>query len=225
LENDKEKSVLNFRSTKGCSALFCAAANDHPDVVKLLLMEGAKLELEDVHGETPLIKAAANGCDNVLTLLFAEPGVGPNFRDRYGRTAMYMAAAEGHIETAKALLHEHHCDPNISDNCGRTSLWIAAKRGHRAVIDVLQAGADVVASDADLCAAHELSRTCALVCDICTLGIVLTEFHYHCHICGNGAWDICADCKELGIACLDSAHVLVRRTMRDSGDDWIEVAG
>jgi ankyrin repeat protein len=225
LEHDKEKSILNFRSTKGCSALFCAAANGHSDVVKLLLMEGAKLELEEVHGETPLIKAAVNGCDNVLTLLFAVPGVGPNFQDRYGRTAMYMAAAYGNDKTVEALLHEHYCDPSIADNRGRTPLWIATRNGHRKVVDVLQAQAGVVASDGDLCVVREFNGISRLVCDICTIVIAPAEFHYHCHICGIGDWDICADCKDFGMACLDNTHALVKRTMRDSGDDWIEVAG
>jgi ankyrin repeat protein len=224
LGNDKEKSVLNFRSTKGCSALFCAAANGHSDVVKLLLMRGAKLDLEDVYGETPLIRAAMNGCVDVLQPLFEVPGVGPNFRDRYGRTVMYMAAARGHFETVEALLHEHHCDPSIADNYGRTPLWIATKGGHREVVDALPADDNVVISDADLRTARESVERSRLACDACSISIASTEFHYHCYICGNGDWDICADCKDFGIACLDSAHVLVRRTMRNSGDGWIEVA-
>jgi hypothetical protein len=224
LEYDTEKRVLNAKSTKACSALFCAAANGYPDVVKLLLMEGANLELEDIHGETPLIIAAANGYGKVLTLLFVVPGVGPNFKDRYGRTAMYMAAACGNDETVGALLHEHDCDPSIADNCGRTPLWIATKKGHRKVVDVLQAQAGVVASDGDLCVVREFDGISRLVCDVGTIIIAPAEFHYHCHICGHGDWDICAECKDFGMTCLDDTHALVKRTMRDADNVWTEVA-
>jgi ankyrin repeat protein len=224
LKYDTEKRILNAKSTKACSALFCAAANGYPDVVKLLLMEGANSELEDIHGETPLMIAAANGYGKVLTLLFAVPGVGPNFKDRYGRTAMYMAAACGNDETVGALLHEHDCDPSIADNCGRTPLWIATKKGHHKVVDVLQAQASVVASDGDLCVVREFDRISRLVCDVCTIVIVPAEFHYHCHICGHGDWDICAECKDFGMACLDDTHALVKRTMRDADNVWTEVA-
>jgi ankyrin repeat protein len=224
LEHDKQKSVLDFRSTKGRSALFCAAANGHHKVVKLLLAQGAKVELEDVLGETALIKAATNGRTNVLTLLFAVPGIGPNFKDRYGRTAMYMAAARGHLETVKTLLDKHRCDPNIADNCGRTPLYIATKKGHRTVVDALHADAKVVIRDGDTCATRDFSKQSNLVCDICTIRVAPAEFHYHCHICGNGDWDICAECEDLGMVCLDDTHVLVKRTMRDDDNVWIEVA-
>jgi ankyrin repeat protein len=224
LKYDKDKIVLDFRSTKGCSALFCAAANGHTDVVKLLLIEGANLELEDVHGETPLIRAAINGHINVLTLLFAMPEIGPNYRDRYGRTVMYFAAAHGNAEAVKTLMHKYQCDPSIADSCGRSPLWIATKRGNRAVVDALQSEADVVVSDEDFEAARELDRTSTLTCDICRTRIAPSSFHYHCHVCANGDWDNCAECKDLGMTCLDDTHILVKRTMRIADKVWIEVA-
>jgi ankyrin repeat protein len=224
LKHDKDKIVLDFRSTKGRSALFCAAANGHTDVMKLLLIEGAKLDLEDVHGETALTIAAISGRINILTLLFAMPEIGPNYRDRYGRTVLYFAAAYGNARAVKVLMHKYQCDPSIADSCDRSPLWIATKRGHREVVDALQSEAVVVVSDEDFRAARELERTSNLTCDICRISIAPSDFHYHCHVCGNGDWDNCAECKDLGMTCLDDTHTLVKRTMGVAEKAWIEVA-
>jgi hypothetical protein len=137
---------------------------------------------------------------------------------------MYFAAAHGNAEAVKTLMHKYQCDPSIADSCGRSPLWIATKRGNRAVVDALQSEADVVVSDEDFEAARELDRTSTLTCDICRTRIAPSSFHYHCHVCANGDWDNCAECKDLGMTCLDDTHILVKRTMRIADKVWIEVA-
>jgi hypothetical protein len=182
------------------------------------------VELKDVYGEIAVARTVVNGHNSVLTLLFAVPGVGPNFRDRHGRTPLYWAAAHGNKDTMKALLYEHHCDPSIADNSSRTPLWIATKRSRRAVMDTLQAaGSHVGVSEEDICATHESDGRSNLACDVCRVNIAAADFHFCCTICGNGEWDICAECKDLGMTCMDDTHVPVKRTMRDDEGIWIEV--
>jgi hypothetical protein len=178
-------------------------------------LESARPEQEDIHGETALSRAAMHGHDDVLTLLFAVPGIGPNFQDRYGRTALWWAAAYGHINTVMFLLHEHQCNPDIADSCGRTPQVIAGKKNHRSIVDLLRSeeGGPIMVAEKNLNKSLEHYQSGCVTCDVCTVDIAVGESHYHCNVCANGDWDLCAECNDFGMHCIDDTHTLISRTM------------
>lgn len=61
----------------------------------------------------------------------------------------------------------------------------------------------------------EICCALALQCDVCTLSISRAAFRFHCNLCAGGDWDICEVCREWGATCMETDHVLVKRTMVD----------
>ena len=97
-----------------------AALNGDMDFVKLLIAKGAEVNKK---GWTPLHYAAANGHDDIVTLLlrysaYVDAG-SPN-----GTTPLMMAARGGHVSTAKLLL-DAGADINVKNQIGLNALDFA----------------------------------------------------------------------------------------------------
>ncbi|KAH7411657.1 hypothetical protein DE146DRAFT_732098 [Phaeosphaeria sp. MPI-PUGE-AT-0046c] len=235
----------------GCTPFFAAVGNGHYDIVKLLLeyskestapkglsrthdasscRTGSNAQskirrsdsnpaLEDARGEHAASRAAARGFDAVLALMFESSASDPNYRDCYGRSLIWWAAAHGQAATVEFLQHVHGCDPGIPDACHRTPLIIAAKKGHQRVVEILKSAKDNVRVSSDQIQGPD--HQAGLYCDVCTISIATSGFHYHCRICANGDWDVCSECYGCGVICRDPTHVLTKRTMSDG--EWVEV--
>jgi ankyrin repeat protein/predicted Ser/Thr protein kinase len=130
------------------------------------------LDLQDVDGETALIKAVEQR-DMRLVRLLIEDGADPSLEDHQGRTARdtaeslnsdaiagYLAKAMPDLHTAAArgdvthirslLLSDSSVDPNDKDLAGRTALMRAAKSGQvTAVLTLLLLGANVDETDSE----------------------------------------------------------------------------
>lgn len=86
----------------GLSALGVAAVTGRTEIAKLLLEKGAKIDLPDVKGKTPLMLAAQNGRAEALKLLL-ETGADAGARDEDGRCAFDLASAAGMSECCSLL--------------------------------------------------------------------------------------------------------------------------
>lgn len=180
---------------------------------------GVSATAEDVYGETVATKAASQGFQNILTLLFESSIYSPDSRDRYGRSLLWWAAANGQAATVSFLLYVHDCDPSIPDHCNRTPLMIAAKKGFHWVVEILEPSESkmlVVSGEI-----QEYDEWSTIICDVCTMKIRRANTHYHCGTCANGDWDVCLECYGHGMVCTVTTHVLIRRTMSDG--IWVEL--
>ncbi|KAL2843946.1 ankyrin repeat-containing domain protein [Aspergillus pseudoustus] len=89
------------------SALLLAARSGSQRIVELLLANGAKPDLANGDGETPLMEAAGRGHEGIVRLLLLDAGGGgadPTVRDRQGFTAAAWAARGGQLGALKILL-------------------------------------------------------------------------------------------------------------------------
>ncbi|TVQ84006.1 MAG: ankyrin repeat domain-containing protein [Micavibrio sp.] len=84
---------------------------------------------------TPLIAAAANGCDDVVKYLLSRPETNVNTMNADSTTALMAAARGGHTGTVKILLADPRCDANILGKWGGTALVNAAAAGHADVVE------------------------------------------------------------------------------------------
>jgi ankyrin repeat protein len=131
------------------------AATGKLAVMRLLIEHGAKLDVVDLGGETPLHKACRRGETDILRLLLNH-GASVNyralqtgcddwfeFRCASGYTALHCAAALWSVEIVKILL-DHGADVHCKDDVNRSPLFIACRRDHeRDIIKLLlQHGAD-----------------------------------------------------------------------------------
>jgi uncharacterized protein len=86
--------------------LHSALANPHNSAVgQLLIGAGAKLNVTQSQGQTPLHYAAVNGLDQVVRSLLAH-GVDASIKDHLGKTAYALAIEHGKTSTASLVKAE-----------------------------------------------------------------------------------------------------------------------
>jgi ankyrin repeat protein len=130
--------------------LHLAAAMGEPQVVRMLLNDGADPTEIDQAGRTPIGRAAKHGRPDVIRMLLAA-GAKPDLGRTRGRSPLRTAAYHGH-EGCVALLLEAGSAVDARAEDGVTALHLAALMRRLKVIPLLtRAGADVNARDSDGC--------------------------------------------------------------------------
>ncbi|XP_059487078.1 ankyrin repeat and death domain-containing protein 1A-like isoform X2 [Neocloeon triangulifer] len=125
------------------TALFHAAHNGHHDVVKRLIEAGARYNLKNKTGKTPLHAASEKGHVEVLELLLLQENLERDEQDEDGNTALHVAADNQQTLAVQTLL-EAGCPPDTENKKGYTALHLASSKGCRCIIDyLLQHGASI----------------------------------------------------------------------------------
>jgi ankyrin repeat protein len=127
----------------GDSALYKAVgarSSTQGRLVRLLIARGANVNETTENGETPLMRAAELGNDEIVKLLL-ESGANPKAATSWGRTVLMQAALSGGVEMVQLLMSKG-VDINAKDDRNSTALSLAQDRGYNAVIELLiRAGA------------------------------------------------------------------------------------
>ncbi len=127
---------INVQDEDGRTVLMYAAFNGHTELMKDLILRGAKVNLKDVNGRTALMLASSGPYPDAVRLLL-EHGADPNIVDNQEHfTALMYAAAEGQLEVVRILL-KYHADPGMKDVDGDAAITFARNNGHDAVVDFL----------------------------------------------------------------------------------------
>lgn len=131
--------AINDCWTGGAPLLVWAA--EQPDVsltvIRLLLDEGAEIDLLDEHhGESALFKAIRRGSEELVELLVARGAEVIHFND-VDHNPLMVASMEGHLPIVRRLLSD--TDIRVDDvNCKlQTALRCAVSAGHAEVVRVL----------------------------------------------------------------------------------------
>mgnify|MGYP002725625753 CR=1 FL=1 len=91
----QKKSSFNGFNSDRSTPLTCAAENDHFEIVKLLVKEGAELNKLHPKGATALMKAAFAGNERIVDYLI-EKGADPTIKTKLKETAAEYAKGGGH---------------------------------------------------------------------------------------------------------------------------------
>ncbi|HYM03392.1 MAG TPA: ankyrin repeat domain-containing protein [Stellaceae bacterium] len=126
----------NDADEKGVTALSYAAMHGNVAMAKLLIDQGAWVDVRDHLGNTALHFAAQRGSVDVMTLLI-DAKAPIDVTNKQGVTPLMMAASGGQ-PTAVRLLLSHGADVTRQDFTGRDALGWAA--GKPAVIQALRDG-------------------------------------------------------------------------------------
>jgi ankyrin repeat protein len=131
------------------SVLTWAASQRNHEVVRRLVKAGAKLEIRDKFGNTPLTTAVEYG-DLAMVRLLLRAGADVRARNEAGYTALMHAATPRKAAAARLLLR-HGADVNAATtNFGETPLMSAASDGSVPLVRLfLKAGADINRKDRD----------------------------------------------------------------------------
>jgi len=148
---ERDDTLADAVTDRGCTALHVAARHGYRDIVEQLLSHSAYVCQPGADsrglGVQALHLSAENGAvDTVRALLAAgaDPNATREFCGKAGVTALHLAVIRGHVEVATVLL-ESEAAVNAADEDGATALHVAARGGvldaawlllqHGAVVD------------------------------------------------------------------------------------------
>jgi ankyrin repeat protein len=136
---------VNAAYGDGSTALHWAAHWDDVDTVDLLIQKGARVDIGNDLGVTPLSLACTNRSAQIVTRLLAA-GANPNHATSTGETPVMTCARTGNVEAMESLL-THGADVNAAESRhGQTALMWAATYRHAAVVQALiEHGANIQA--------------------------------------------------------------------------------
>ena len=142
------RADLQRGTTRGATALICAALAGQEAAAALLLGRGAELETKGGEkGDTALLSAARHGRAATAAALL-DRGADGSARNTSGATPLMLAAQGGRTAMAALLLDRRADVAAMSD--GWTALMIAASCGHTATVALLlDCGSEVTVSDSD----------------------------------------------------------------------------
>jgi hypothetical protein len=131
---------VNVKDVSGATPLHEAARNGHIEISRLLLQNGAEVNVKSNDGnggQTPLHYAASQGHVDILHLL-VENGADLEAQDNNGWRALHCAAIRGYLPIIQELISRYHVDINARDNDGTTALRRARMYGRTEIITFLQ---------------------------------------------------------------------------------------
>ena len=135
---------INSCDENGDSLLFRAAERGSLDHVKLFIARGAKLDLPNKLGNTPLWIACWKRYPCIINELL-DSGADVNFVNLKGNPPMYSICQKGPKKIAEQLL-ARGADPNILNSNGDTLVLLCCRNGQSEVLQLLlnQADPDIV---------------------------------------------------------------------------------
>lgn len=142
----KQSKEKNLHWGPGSTPLMIAAEFGkeavHVEIASILIKAGAKVNVSDSYGQTPLHLAARESRAEIVRLLL-EAGAEVDARTDKGFTPLMYAAYYGQVDSARNLISAG-ADVNARNKNDDTPLLLAVWKGHKEVAQVLiDAGADV----------------------------------------------------------------------------------
>ena len=111
-----------------------ATTNGHTDTVRVLLANGADVDIDGISG-TALMTACRKGHTEIVRVLL-EYDADNYIQNEHVWIALTYASMDNRTETVRVLL-EHGVDPNFPCDNGDTSLMWASMEGHTDTVRVL----------------------------------------------------------------------------------------
>lgn len=116
------QSDIDEVNAKGESSLLIATHENNVALAKLLIDNGANVNLQDHIQDSPYLYAAAQGKTEILAYILEHSKPDQKIYNRFGGNALIPAAEKGHLDNVKLLLEKGQVDINHQNNYGYTAL-------------------------------------------------------------------------------------------------------
>ncbi|KNE57546.1 hypothetical protein AMAG_03247 [Allomyces macrogynus ATCC 38327] len=136
LELNPDVSVNVVHPVSHMTPLLLAAARGFDAVVRVLLENGAIVDMVDPENETALHKACFSGNVYVVDRL-VQARANPNKADKHGWTPLHIAVAKGNKDVVALLLQRPGIKVNCANQAGTTPLMTACAKGHLDLVHTL----------------------------------------------------------------------------------------
>ncbi|CAL4141235.1 unnamed protein product [Meganyctiphanes norvegica] len=97
----------------------------------------ANVNVQDMHGQAALYRAAYRGHIDVVKKLLEHPDIDPNVTTQDGITAIYAAAAKGNTDCVRLLLEHPNTNPNMQKSDGASAIYTATFNGRIEILELL----------------------------------------------------------------------------------------
>ena len=98
-----DSAQINALNEQGLSPLYQAVVLNFPDIVALLIEEGANPDFVEKEGGWSCLQLAASRNQQEIVEILVNKVNDIDFRDQFGQTAILIAARNGHCDTVKLL--------------------------------------------------------------------------------------------------------------------------
>uniref|UniRef100_A0A8B9TQH5 Ankyrin-1 n=1 Tax=Anas platyrhynchos TaxID=8839 RepID=A0A8B9TQH5_ANAPL len=144
IEKTLKDNDINALNSSRETLLHVAAANGHLAVMEYLISRGAKPDVKDKKGRTPLHRAAEKGHGDAVKVLLQ---VRLNAVTKELVTPLHVASQRGNTDVAQQLL-QHKASVNAKDRQAKSPLHYASEKGDETMVEMLlDANADPNAQD------------------------------------------------------------------------------
>lgn len=114
------QGMINATDSRGSSPLIIAGYYNNVESVRLLLRQGADMEIKDNMGNTALMGVCFKGYTAIVEALCAHSAIVDN-ENGNGATALIFAATFGHNEIIRILL-QYKARPHHRDRFGKNAV-------------------------------------------------------------------------------------------------------
>jgi ankyrin repeat protein len=111
----KKNVDVNQRSINTATPIMCAAGENHVEIVRFLLDNGANPQAQQADGNSALHHAAQNGSSIEIIKALTEAGADPKLKNNKGDTPVGLARSKGHTSVA-TFLEQYDSTPSKSAN-------------------------------------------------------------------------------------------------------------
>ena len=127
---------VNEYDKDGMTKLHIAAKMDHLEAMKILILNGAYVDIHDNDGERPLHFAIRMNHVEAMKILIQNGAYVDIKFILLERTPLHIAAKLDHVEAMQVLI-QNGADVDKQDNYGETPLYIAAEMNHVEAMQIL----------------------------------------------------------------------------------------
>lgn len=147
LDQQMSRIAVNKPAKALWTPLFYACYEGHPEIIKMLIAQTARIDVFDEQGEAPLHVAVSRGHEQVVDILL-EHNAFVNVRNKPGMTALHIAAKLGYNTMVSKLVTEHGAILDAMTLIKQIPLHLAAESGQLKVCETLLGlGSDLNAVD------------------------------------------------------------------------------
>jgi len=136
-----DKELVNKVNQNGRTALHIASFYGAVEVVVTLLAAGARADLVDVWGDSPLHDAAGRNHHQVVDIILSSQAICIDTVNRNGQTPLHIACLRGAVAVVQSLL-QHGAGTDILDKRGHSPLGNALVKNHPEIVKIISRGKD-----------------------------------------------------------------------------------
>lgn len=127
---------INHRNNDQISALHLAVKLNNGKNAKILLTNGAEINLVGKYGKTPIFEAVESNNDEMIELLCSF-NANINHKNREGHTPLMVASMNKNRQESFIALLKMNANLYVKDKFGKTALMHACNNGNNVYIDML----------------------------------------------------------------------------------------